>query len=346
MTNPVLVEVMRGERVESVHRGALAVVDDAGSLVLGLGDIDRPVFPRSAIKAFQALPLLEEGAADRVGLTPAEIALACASHGGEPEHVATAAAMLAKAGLDDSHLACGSHWPLHAEAAQALARSGALPRQLHNNCSGKHAGFLCLACASGEEPGGYVLPSHPVQRRVQAAIEAMTATRLSDDLRGIDGCSIPTFALALRALALGFARLGSGRGLGPQRAQAARRICAAAAAHPFMVAGTGRFDTQVMTLLGSRAFVKTGAEGMHCAALPEFGLGIALKCDDGATRAADALMAGLLLNLLALQPDEHALLAGLAAPRLLNWRGLDVGSLRLAPNARLAATPRPIQGPM
>ena len=180
MTNPVVVEATRGALVESAHRGAGAVVDADGRVVMAFGDAERAVYPRSAVKALQALPLVESGAADRLGLSDKEIALACASHSGSEDHVATARAMLAKAGYDERALECGAHWPLGEDEARALARSGRTPTALHNNCSGKHAGFVCLSCAMGVDPKGYVAPDHAVQREVAASIEAMTGARLSE----------------------------------------------------------------------------------------------------------------------------------------------------------------------
>lgn len=328
MTDPVLVEVLRGAVVESEHRGAAVVVDADGRTVFERGDVDRPIFPRSAVKAFQVLPLFETGAADRFGLTPAEIALAVASHSGEPDHAETARGMLAKAGLSPDRLECGAHWPMGAAAARDLAASGGKPTALHNNCSGKHAGFLCVACAMDEDPTGYVKPDHRVQREVAAALESMTGTKLDPALRGIDGCSIPTYAMPLRAIAAGFARFGAGRGMGPERARAAARIRAAAAAHPFMVAGTKRFDTDLMQLLGERAFVKTGAEGVYCASLPEAGLGVAIKCDDGAGRAAEAVMAAMIRRFLTLSESEAEAVDRLGSPVLDNWNGIEVGRIR------------------
>ena len=330
MANPIVVEVTRGPLVESRHRGAGAVVDPGGAAVFSFGDVERPVYPRSAVKAFQALPLIESGAADRLGLSEAEIALACASHSGEAAHVAGAAAMLGKAGLEARALACGAHWPLGEKAARALARSGANPSALHNNCSGKHAGFLCLACASGWDSRGYETPSHPVQRAARAAIEELTGAALGADVCGTDGCSIPTYAVPLRALALGFARFASGEGLAPARREAARRIRAAVAAHPLMVAGEGRFDTEVMTLLGPRAFTKTGAEGVFCAALPELGLGLAVKADDGATRAAQVMIAALIARFLPMSEAERARFESFVSPTLRNWNSLEVGRMRPA----------------
>lgn len=315
--NPVLVEVTRGGRVESAHRGAAVVADGQGRILFQCGDTDAAVFPRSAVKAFQALPLVESGTADRLGLTEAEIALACSSHGGEPVHVATARSMLAKAGRDASCLECGAHWPLDTAAARALAALGEVPGALHNNCSGKHAGFICLACASGEDPAGYVRPDHPTMRRVTAALAEATGTRLDEGNRGTDGCSIPTYAIPLRALASGFARFGVAGG-------AAARIRSAVAANPFLVAGTDRFDTGMMTALGPRAFTKGGAEGVHCAALPELGLGLAIKCDDGAGRAADLICATLIARFLGEGVPETLL-----CPELRNWNGIAVGALRV-----------------
>jgi L-asparaginase II len=334
MSNPVVVEVTRGPRVESRHRGAGAVVDADGEVVFSFGDIDWPVFPRSAVKAFQCLPLIESGAADKAGLTDAEIALACSSHGGEPGHATGSAAMLAKVGLDVAALECGAHWPGVEAAARALAREGREPTALHNNCSGKHAGFVCLACAGGHDPRGYVAAGHPVQKAVKAALEEMTGAALGEDVCGTDGCSIPTYAIPLRRLAHGFARFGCGEGLGPVRREAAERIRHAVATHPWMVGGTGKFDTEVMELLGGRAFIKTGAEGVYCAALPEAGLGIAVKVDDGATRASQAMMAALLARFCPMPEDLRASLDGRTSVVLRNWNAIDVG--RIVPAGPLA----------
>jgi L-asparaginase II len=328
MSNPILVEVTRGGLTESRHRGALAVVDADGATVLSLGDVAAAVYPRSAVKPLQALPLIESGAADRFGFGDEELALACASHGGEPAHVAVAQRMLARAGLDVGALECGTHWPTHQGSAQALARSGGAPSALHNNCSGKHAGFLCVACAAGVDHRGYVSAAHPVQREVKAAIESLAAVGLAEDRCGIDGCAIPTYAVPLDRLAHAFARFGSGCGMAPERAKAAARLRAACAAQPWHVAGTGRFCTEIMRAFGARVLVKTGAEGVFCGALPAQGLGIALKCDDGSKRASEVTMAAALARLLPLSDDERAWLNSFVRPTLRNWNDIDVGSLR------------------
>lgn len=331
MENPVLAEVTRGNTVESRHRGSVVVVDADGAVVFSAGDVARPVFPRSAVKAIQALPLLESGAADRFALSEAEIALAVSSHSGEPAHAETSLGMLKKAGRDAGCLECGAQWPMNEAAARAIAKAGAQPSALNNNCSGKHAGLVCLACELDEDPAGYVKAGHAVQQAVRGALEQVTGASHSPDRMGIDGCSIPSYAVPLRALALGFARIGTGHGLAPERARAAARIRKAVAAHPFMVAGTGRFDTRVIEQLRERIFIKTGAEGVYCGALPEQGYGIALKCDDGAGRAAEVAMAALIARFLPMSETETAAFAPLREGVLKNWNGIEVGRVRAAP---------------
>ena len=328
MINPVLVDVTRGDALESRHRGAVAVVDASGAVRFALGDIDAAVYPRSAVKALQALPLIESGAAERFGLTDAEIALACASHSGDDVHVAAAASMLERAGCSPAVLECGAHWPVGAAESRRLAASGRSPGPLHNNCSGKHAGFVCVACALGVDPAGYVGANHPVQREVRAALASMTGETLDADACGIDGCSIPTYRVPLRGLARGFARFGSGEGLDPGRAAAARRIRRAVATHPAMVAGEGRFDTIVMECLRDRVFCKVSAEGVYCAALPGTGLGVAIKIDDGAARAAEVAMGAVIRRFVNMDEDASAALAAVFEPAITNWNGRRTGDLR------------------
>jgi L-asparaginase II len=328
MNNPILVEVLRGTLVESRHRGAVAVADADGGAVLAMGDVTTPIFPRSAVKALQALPLVESGAADMYGFGDEELALACASHSGEAGHVAGVTRMLAKAGLDAAALRCGAHWPMAQSAVAALARTGE-PSALHNNCSGKHSGFLCVACAKGIDHTDYWRPQHPVQREVRAVLENLTGAALSDDRCAIDGCSVPTWAIPLQNLAHAFAKFATGQGLGPERGRAAARLRAACTQKAWHVAGTGRFCTEIMQLFGARVFVKTGAEGVYCGALPEEGLGIAIKCDDGAGRAAQAIMAAIIARFLPLGDAERAALQPFVRPTLRNWNGFEIGTLRL-----------------
>ncbi len=324
MENPVLVEVTRGGRVESRHRGAVAVVDAKGRPLLALGDVAAPVYPRSAVKALQALPLVESGAADAFGFKDRELALAQASHGGEPEHVAGVAAMLAAIGVDDTALECGTHWPTHTKSAAALAQRGEEPGPLHNNCSGKHANFIAYARHLGIDHRGYVAPDHPVQKAVGAVLADLTGAPHGHDNCGVDGCSIPTYAVPLTSLARGFARFAAGAGMSPERAAAAKRIYRAAVSEPFYVAGTGRFCTEVMTLLEGGALVKTGAEGVFCAAIGDRGLGIALKVEDGATRASEAMMAAVLARLF---PEHGEALSARANAPVVTRRGVKVGEV-------------------
>ena len=345
--NPVLVEALRGDTVESAHRGALAVFDADGACVASLGDIERPIFGRSAVKVLQALPLVASGAADRFGLSDAELALACASHNGEAEHVSTAAGMLTKAGLDASALECGAHWPYREAFQRQMAQRGETPTALHNNCSGKHSGFVCLGCLLASQHGGggdarsflrgYVRPEHPVMREVTQALQATTGWDMAQAPRGIDGCSIPTYGIPLRHLALAFARVATGVGLSPGHAGAARRLRQAVARAPFMVAGTDRFDTRVMQRLGERVFCKVGAEGVYCAALPERGLGVAIKIDDGNNaRAAEVVMAAMIEAHVDLDDADSQFMRGFSDVCLKNWNGIEVGRLRASPVLRQA----------
>lgn len=334
MTNPVLVKVLRGSVVESFHRGAVSVFDADGKSLFELGDTSRPVFPRSAVKAIQALPLVESGAADAFGFGDRELALACASHSGQPEHVELATSMLARAGLDGTALECGAHWPSNHEATIGLARAGGSPNALHNNCSGKHSGFLCTCVHAGIDHHGYIKAGHAEQEMVREAMESVTGTAHDIDHCGIDGCSIPTYAVPLRDFALGFARMATGTGLGPVRAKAAKRLLSACMAEPFLTAGTNRADVALMQAAPGRIFVKTGAEGVYCAALPELGLGIALKCDDGAGRAAEVMVAAVLAKLLHADEALAAKLTEQAQPVIESRIGARVGMLR--PTAALA----------
>ncbi|MGN6772285.1 MAG: asparaginase [Rhizobiaceae bacterium] len=330
MDDPVLVEVTRGGRVESRHRGAIAILDADGGVHMALGDIDRPVFPRSAVKSIQALPLVESGAADAFGFGEKELALACASHSGEPAHVALAGSMLKRAGLDRTALECGAHWPSRQEVTIELARSGATPTALHNNCSGKHSGFLSVCQHCGIDHHGYVRMDHRLQDMVRDALEGVTGATHGLDNSGTDGCSIPTYAIPLKSLALGFARMATGTRLGPKRAAAAKRLFSACMAEPFYVAGTERACTKIMEAGKGRVFVKTGAEGVYCAAVPELGLGIALKCDDGAGRASETVISSILAHLLRDDVELSGKFANLAHSTLRNWNGIEVGDIHPA----------------
>ena len=329
MQNPVLVEVTRGPKVESVHRGAISVVDADGATVLAIGDIDAPVFPRSAVKAIQALPLIESGAADAFGLTDQELSLACSSHSGEPEHVAAARSMLTKAGGNEAMLECGGHWSTrHHVLLEQTKIYDTTPPAICNNCSGKHAGFVCTALHNGEDVKSYVKPDHIVQKRINDAMQDVTGAQHDTDICGTDGCSIPTYAIPLKAMAFGFAKMSTGTGLAPDRAKAAQRLLQACIREPFYMAGTKRFCTDYITLGKGRLFAKTGAEGVFCGTIPELGLGIALKCDDGSSRGSEAMMAAVTQHLLKADDPLQPALAKMSTKAHRNRNTIDVGEVR------------------
>jgi L-asparaginase II len=322
MTNPVLIELTRGALVESVHTGALAIARPNGETVVTIGDVRRPIFPRSAIKAFQALPLLESGAAEAYGFGNREIALACASHSGAPEHAELAASMLSRASLSASSLGCGAHAPMHDDSAFALRQSGQQPTTLNNNCSGKHSGMVATCAHCKDEVAGYLRLDHPHQIRIAKALSEMTAAPVTAANAGIDGCSAPNWAIPLTNLAQGFAKLITGDGLSKSRATQTRRIAAACMAEPNLVAGPGRLDTLAMTALKGRVFMKTGAEAVYCGAFPELGLGFALKIDDGNMRASEAVMEAILQRVFG-----SAATFGRLGP-IRNWHKTETGQIR------------------
>lgn len=326
--NPVLIEVTRGEMVESRHRVAVAVVDAGGRLVESWGDIERPIYGRSAIKPFQALPLLETGAADNFALAEPEIALACASHNGEPQHTDRVRNWLARIGCEVADLECGAHLPYHEPTMLQLVANGGDITAIYNNCSGKHSGFLTTARHEGEPIQGYVRYEHPVQQRVTKAMSEMTGVDLTRSPRGIDGCGIPVLGMPLRAMAHGLAKMADPRKLSADRAAACKRIVAAIMAWPALLGGTGRFGSTLMATLKGRFVLKGGAEGVYAGILPSLGLGVAIKADDGAGRAAEAAMAQTLRRLKLISAAESKQLANLLFPPVLNRADLEVGRIR------------------
>ncbi len=328
MTNPILVEVTRGAMVESRHCGRVAVVDGDGKVVFSQGDIDGLIYPRSSCKAMQALFLVESGAADAYGFTNREIALASASHTGEPAHISLAASMLAAAGRDVASLECGAHWSWVESVLIEQARTLDHPTALHNTCSGKHAGFVCAACHLGQDPLGYAGYDHPVQQEIRSIMQALTGSRHDENNSATDGCSIPTYAIPLKSLAHGFAKMATGVGLSPQRARAAQRIMDACMAEPFYVSGTKGDSIRLMGAAPGRIFAKSGAEGVFCAAIPEQGIAIALKSDDGAPRAAESMIAATLARFFSNDAEVHARLMLIADHAMHNWNKIHVGNVR------------------
>lgn len=293
-SNPVLVQVMRGGAVESEHRGRALVMSPTGQTLWSLGDTAAPTYPRSAIKAFQALPMLASGAHLALGLDDEELAMCCASHNGEAAHLQVADRFLGKLGLQTDAFECGVHWPSHQPALVELAWQQHSPDARHNNCSGKHLGMLAMAKHQGWPTAGYVDPNHPVQQAIRQCIEACCEVELNDAPLSPDGCTAPTWAMPLHRLALGFARFAAPEHLPAAYREGARKLHQAATAYPFMVGGSDRYCTEVMQALGSAAFLKIGAEGVYVAALPELKLGVALKMDSGSADAAEVAMSAIL----------------------------------------------------
>ncbi|MCJ8323111.1 MAG: asparaginase [Hyphomicrobiales bacterium] len=325
--NPILVEVTRAGHVECVHRGAVHVVDDTGQTLLSIGDVSKLVYPRSAIKIMQALPLVEAGAADKLQLNNKQLSLICSSHGGEVLHTEMAQSILQRVGLSLADLECGAHAPSFRPAADELVKHSELPSALHNNCSGKHSGMLAFAQHAGFDTNGYSQLDHPVQQAVASAMSELTEFDLSTAPCGKDGCSLPTWAAPLTAWALAFAKISRGKGLGARRSQAFAKLRNAVMAEPFYVAGSGRYCTHIMSEMQTPIFVKTGAEGVFCAALPEHGIGIALKCDDGATRGSQMMLTATLQQLGILPAKDAEILAKLAQITLTNANGFEVAEI-------------------
>ncbi len=328
--NPILIEVVRGGNVESRHRGSAVVADTHGRIIGAWGDIDRVIFPRSAIKPLQTLAWLETAAADRLTLGDAELAIACGSHHGEPFHIACVQAWLERIGCGELDLVCGPHPPICETASEQLVRSGEAPSRLHNNCSGKHAGFLNACLASGLAPAGYEAFGHPLQSLIRTLLSELGDTPVSADDAAIDGCGVPTYPLPLVALAVAFARLAVHKGLPARRAAAARRIVDAMTAQPAFVSGSDGYDSRLLAAGAGQLICKGGAEGVHAAALPAAGLGIAVKIDDGAKRAAEAAIAALIARFGRPSSPLAAVLAAAHRYPIRNTLGQAVGELRPA----------------
>jgi L-asparaginase II len=331
---PVLVEVRRGPIVESRHRGAIIALAGDGTDVASLGDGDLVTSTRSTIKPVQAIPFIASGTADRFSCSEEEIALACASHEGEPIHTELVSRMLARAGLQESALRCGAHAPFSAEAARNLEQEGLPFTQLHNNCSGKHAAMLLTAAHQGLTLDDYYKPEHPVQKAIVAVMRTLGG--LADDpLFAVDGCSAPTFAIPLRAIALAFARLANPHlsGLGTEFENAAPRIVSAMINNPVLIGGSkGRFDTDLLRASGGKLICKVGAEAVYgIGVLPTErytqGLGIAIKIEDGSYRGLGPTVVEALMQLKVLETSELSALETYWHPKVDNRRGLVVGEV-------------------
>jgi len=326
MTQPVpMAELWRGPFLESVHLGHAVVCDDTGQVVQAWGDPSAVILPRSSCKMVQALPLIESGAADAFGLGVDQLALACASHKGAAIHTDRVKAWLAGLGLGDDDFRCGPQVPSDRPARDEMIKTDASPCQWHNNCSGKHSGFLTLNKHLG---GGadYIDPAHPVQHAVRAAFEDTTGEDTPGF--GIDGCSAPNFATTVHGLARAMAQFASA-GDDNLRGRAQRRLIEAMTAYPELVAGEGRACTELMRAMNGRVAIKTGAEAVFVAIIPEKRMGVALKIADGSARGSECAITAILAHLGVLDPDHPAAQKRMNAPQL-NRRGIDAATLKPA----------------
>ena len=314
----VLVEVWRGAFLECQHRGHAVIVNSSGDILESWGNPSKEILPRSACKILQALPLVETGAADAFGLTPSHLALSCSSHQGDPLHTQAVLKWLNVLDLNEKDLRCGTHWPSGVKTSNDLIRLNKKPCQIHNNCSGKHSGFLTLnKFLKGDAE--YIDIDHPIQKNILSIFEEMTGENSSG--YGIDGCSAPNHTTSLKGLATAMARMGVG-----SRGPGSLRLVEAMAKYPLLVAGEGRACSELMSAIGGRTVLKTGAEGVYTAILPEQGLGIALKIDDGASRGSECAIAALLVRL-GVADESHPMIQKRMNPKLKNAAGLEVGKI-------------------
>ncbi len=324
-TLPVLIEVTRGPRVESCHRGHIAVMDAAGNLRHSLGDAEVWVCMRSLAKPFQALAVLISGAAAAFGFGAEELALFSGSLSGQDFQVELATKILARLGLTPDALQCGTHPPLHRPTAQALAKAGLKPTPLHNTCTGKHTAMLALCVHHGWPITDYLNPAHPVQELILGTVARMVGCPKPQIQVAIDGCGAPVFYVPLKNIALGYARLAGAKPESP-----AGILMAAILSHPRHIAGDGRLETTAMEALPGRLFAKSGSEGGYGLSLIEGGLGVAFKIEDGAIRALNPTVVAILGQLAVLPPAAKEALAAFKQPPILNHRKEEVGRIRPA----------------
>jgi len=328
--NPVVARAWRGDWVESQHRGAWALVDVDGGVLAGRGSWSAPVFTRSAVKSLQALPMIESGAAEAFGVTDEELALCLASHNAEPRHTAIVQGFLARLGLGPGDLSCGPQPPGDPAARADLHTAGREPTALHNNCSGKHAGFLCLARHLGMPSQSYLDPAGPGQRLVRAAVAEMAG--LESDALGlsIDGCSAPSFRLPLVALGRALARVATPAALPAKRRAACERMTRVVAAHPVLIAGSKkRLCTDLARVSKGRLFPKVGGDTVYAVGVRGTGQALAVRLDDSAGRGLPALVLALCERFGFLSPAELAELGSWRAGPLYNWAGIEVGRLEV-----------------
>lgn len=343
MESEILAQIVRGETVESIHRGHLIVVDGDGETIAALGNPGTVTFWRSSAKLFQAIPFLTSGAAERFGFLENEIALVCGSHSGEKIHVEIVAKMLEKIGLSESDLRCGTQIPFNEKAAEQMIAAGEKPTQLHNNCSGKHAAMLAFARHAGADSATYERLENPIQQAILQTVSDFTGVAKDEIKLGIDGCAAPNFAVPIHSMARAFARLVfPPQSFGGELREACRRIVSAAISYPEMIGGTERLDTMIMQAMRGKIVSKIGAEGVYCAGVlpsPRWkrGLGIAFKIEDGDDKRARAVVAIELFRQLEISDEKAAQTLNQFSPlEIKNRRGQTVG--RVEPNFKINKT--------
>ncbi len=329
--NPTLVNVTRGGIIESSHNGRICVVDIQGNIQLAMGEVEKPIYPRSSVKILLALPMALSGAIEKYNLNAEELSVICSSHTGEERHTQVVKNILKKANLSENDLECGIHTPINKKQSYELVKQGIKPNQLHNNCSGKHAGMLLLAKMRNFDTAGYINPNHPVQQSIMGIFEMMYEYSLQDAPSDRDGCSVPTWAIPMTNLAFAFAKISDPFAVLPnETAKAITKLRDSVIQEPFMVGGTNRCCTKIMQVLKHKAFVKYGAEAVYMASLPEYGLGIAIKIDDGSTRAVEVALLRILDKIGVLSDKDKQQLADLYKQPIINCNGFTVGNVEPA----------------
>lgn len=328
----IAIELLRHDRVESRVSADVAVVDSLGNIRYWYGDPERATFWRSSAKPFQAMPIIESGAADTFSFGPREVAITCASHGGEAMHLELVQDLLNRIDASPNDLNCGIHPPSHRDSALALVARGEEPNVLHNNCSGKHTGMLTLARALNAPLAHYEDPAHPVQKAIRRNVAYMADVNETDLYTGTDGCGVPTFYLPLTRMAYSYARLVDPRGLEPVKAASSLIISEAMRTHPELISGTGRLEVTLAEATDHRLVAKGGAEAVFCLGIPDRGLGLAVKVDDGNSRVIPTLVASTLEQMGILNLAERRALEPLLNPEIRNHAGTLVGNIRVAMN--------------
>ena len=326
--SPILVEITRGGMIESIHRGTAIICNAKGEIVKSWGDIDRAIYPRSAIKPLQTIPVLESGAADAYKMDGAEIALCCASHSGELIHTERVMAWLKRMELDHNSLECGPQLPVDHATAKTMLQNRIAPNAIHNNCSGKHSGMLATALHEKQQLSGYTSADHPIQIRLMKMIGELGEVDLSRTARGIDGCGIPVFGIPIKAVALAMAKLADSYSLSESRRAAIERIVESCSQNPLMISGTNKINSLIQAEASDKAIVKGGAEGVYTAAVKSLGIGVCIKIDDGAARAASNAMISILESLGVLDASSVQSIKESGFKDVQNWSGNLVGRIQ------------------